>query len=82
MHKIKQAFVYIILSIFTIISIFPFLWLIVSATNKSVDVTNGRLLPGTHLLENLQNLLNSVNLVPALMNSAIISIATTILSLI
>ncbi|WP_099355356.1 carbohydrate ABC transporter permease [Fredinandcohnia onubensis] len=82
MHKIKQAFVYIILSIFTIISIFPFLWMIVSATNKSVDVTNGRLLPGTHLLENLQNLLNSVNLVPALMNSAIISIATTILSLI
>lgn len=82
MHKIKQAFVYIILSIFTIISIFPFLWMIVSATNKSVDVTNGRLLPGTHLLENFQNLLNSVNLVPALMNSAIISIATTILSLI
>lgn len=82
MHKIKQAFVYIILSIFTIISIFPFLWMIVSATNKSVDVTNGRLLPGTHLLENFQNLLNSVNLVPALINSAIISIATTILSLI
>src|SRR5690606_32741590 len=47
-----------------------------------VDVTNGRLLPGTHLMENFQNLLNSVNLVPALMNSAIISIATTVLSLV
>ncbi|MEK5440864.1 carbohydrate ABC transporter permease [Fredinandcohnia sp. FSL W7-1320] len=82
MHKIKQSFVYIILSIFTVISIFPFLWMIVSATNKSVDVTNGRLLPGTHLMENFQNLLNSVNLVPALMNSAIISIATTVLSLV
>ncbi len=82
MHKIKQSFVYIILSIFTIISIFPFLWMIVSATNKSVDVTNGRLLPGTQLVENFQNLLNSVNLVPALMNSAIISIATTVLSLV
>lgn len=82
MDKVKQTFIYIILSIFTIISIFPFIWMIVSATNKSVDVTKGRLLPGTHLVENFQNLLNTVDLVPALLNSAFISIATTILSLI
>ena len=59
---------------------FPFLWMIVSATNKSVDVTKGRLLPGTHLVENFSNLLNTVDLVPALLNSANISISTTILS--
>ncbi|MEH7176855.1 carbohydrate ABC transporter permease [Neobacillus vireti] len=82
MHNIKRIFIYITLSILTIISIFPFIWMIVSATNKSVDVTNGRLLPGTHLLENFQNLLSTVDLVPALINSVIISITTTILSLI
>ncbi|MEH7246784.1 carbohydrate ABC transporter permease [Neobacillus niacini] len=82
MHNIKRTFIYIILSIFTIVSIFPFIWMIVSATNKSVDVTKGRLLPGTHLVENFQNLLNTVDLVPALTNSAIISITTTVLSLI
>ncbi|MBA9026398.1 MULTISPECIES: carbohydrate ABC transporter permease [Bacillaceae] len=82
MHKIKRMFIYMILSIFAIISIFPFIWMIVSTTNKSVDVTKGRLLPGTHLVENLQNLFSTVDLVPALINSAIISIATTILSLI
>ncbi|MGX2958452.1 carbohydrate ABC transporter permease [Peribacillus sp. JNUCC 23] len=82
MHKIKQIFIYILLSIFTVISIFPFIWMIISATNKSIDVTKGRLLPGTHLVENIQNLLSTVDLVPALINSATISIATTILSLI
>ncbi|WP_419954549.1 carbohydrate ABC transporter permease [Neobacillus niacini] len=82
MHKIKRTFIYSILSIFAIISIFPFIWMIVSATNKSVDVTKGRLLPGTHLAENFQNLLNTVDLVPALVNSAIITMATTVLSLI
>jgi lactose/L-arabinose transport system permease protein len=55
--------------------------MIVSATNKSVDVTRGRLLPGTHLWENFQNLIETVNLVPALVNSAKISIVTTVLSL-
>ncbi|MDQ1004299.1 lactose/L-arabinose transport system permease protein [Neobacillus niacini] len=82
MHKINRIFIYIILSIFTIVSIFPFLWMIVSATNKSSDVTKGRLLPGTHLVENYQNLINTVNLVPALTNSVIIAITTTVLSLI
>jgi lactose/L-arabinose transport system permease protein len=82
MHKINRIFIYIILSIFTIVSIFPFIWMIVSATNKSSDVTKGRLVPGTHLVENFQNLINSVDLVPALTNSVIISISTTVLSLI
>jgi lactose/L-arabinose transport system permease protein len=81
MHKLKQAIIYLILSIISLVSIFPFFWMIVSATNKSVDVTRGRLLPGTHLWENFQNLIDTVNLVPALLNSAKISIATTVLSL-
>ncbi|MCB5237503.1 carbohydrate ABC transporter permease [Niallia circulans] len=70
------------LIIATIVSIFPFIWMIVSATNKSVDVTKGRLLPGTHFVENIQNLLTSTELMPALSNSAKISITTTILSLV
>ncbi|MFC0469201.1 carbohydrate ABC transporter permease [Halalkalibacter kiskunsagensis] len=81
MAKLKRIFIYAFLTGASIVSIFPFLWMIVSATNRSVDVTKGRLLPGTHLLENFQNLLASVNLVPSLMNSAKISISTTVLSL-
>jgi lactose/L-arabinose transport system permease protein len=55
--------------------------MVVSATNKSVDVTQGRILPVTHLVENFKNLLTTVDIVPALINSAKISISTTILSL-
>ncbi|WP_285852272.1 carbohydrate ABC transporter permease [Robertmurraya korlensis] len=78
---LKRVFSYAFLTIAAIISFFPFLWMIISSTNKSVDVTKGRLLPGSYFLENLSNLLETVDLVPALMNSAKISITTTILSL-
>ncbi|KAB7666293.1 carbohydrate ABC transporter permease [Bacillus sp. B1-b2] len=80
--KINQALIYVVLILATFISIFPFLWMIVSATNKSVDVTQGRLYPGSHLIENVKNLLNSTDLITALLNSAKISIITTVLSLI
>ena len=80
MKNIKRLISYLILITATIISVFPFFWMIVSATNKSVDVTKGKLLPGTHLVENFKNLLETIDLVPALMNSAKISITTTILA--
>ncbi|OXS78019.1 carbohydrate ABC transporter permease [Domibacillus enclensis] len=81
MTKLKRIFMYIFLTAAAFISVFPILWMIISATNQSVDVTKGRLLPGTHFGENLTNLLQTIDLVPALMNSAKISISTTILSL-
>ncbi|MFD1137554.1 carbohydrate ABC transporter permease [Paenibacillus urinalis] len=81
MIKPKRFFTYLFLIIATIVSIFPFIWMIVSATNQSVDVTKGTLLPGSHLIENVTNLFNSVDMWQALWNSAKISIITTILSL-
>jgi lactose/L-arabinose transport system permease protein len=81
MTKLKRIFIYLFLTGAAIISIFPFLWMIASATNKSVDVTKGRLLPGKHLIENFQNLIETVNLMPSLINSAKVSIFTTVLSL-
>ncbi|MEK3904030.1 MULTISPECIES: carbohydrate ABC transporter permease [unclassified Paenibacillus] len=81
MAKSKRFFMYLFLSIAAIVSIFPFLWMVVSSTNQSVDVTRGRLLPGTHLLENLRKLLDTTDLQVSLMNSAKISITTTLLAL-
>ncbi|MBP2116328.1 carbohydrate ABC transporter permease [Paenibacillus sp. FSL P2-0089] len=81
MAKSKRFFMYLFLSIAAIVSIFPFLWMVVSSTNQSVDVTRGRLLPGTHLLENLRKLLDTTDLQLSLMNSAKISITTTLLAL-
>lgn len=81
MRNIKRIFVYLFLSVASLISLFPFLWMIVSMTNKSVDVTKGRLLPGTYLLENLKTLFETVDIVPALINSSIIAIITVFLTL-
>ncbi|MEK8216354.1 carbohydrate ABC transporter permease [Paenibacillus sp. FSL L8-0463] len=81
MRTLRRAPIYVFLSIVAIVSIFPFLWMIISATNLSVDVTQGRMLPGSHLIENIKNLTDSINLVPALWNTLKISVTTTILAL-
>ncbi|WP_019908331.1 carbohydrate ABC transporter permease [Paenibacillus sp. HW567] len=81
MRTLRRAPIYVFLSIVAIVSIFPFLWMIISATNLSVDVTQGRMLPGTHLFENIKNLTDSINLVPALWNTLKIALMTTILAL-
>ncbi|MFF2908692.1 carbohydrate ABC transporter permease [Paenibacillus sp. NPDC057934] len=82
MRNPKRIFTYVFLSIATFISVFPFLWMIISATNKSVDVTKGRLLPGNYLWENLSKLIETTDLWTALWNSARISVLTTVLSII
>lgn len=81
MNKLKNTFSYTVLIVAAIVSMFPFLWMIVSSTNKSVDVTQGRMLPGSHFMQNLNNLLDTVELVPALINSTKISILTTVLAM-
>lgn len=81
MAKVKRLFIYIFLSAAAFVSIFPFLWMIISSTNKSVDVTKGTMLPGTYLIENFQKLIDTTDLLLALGNSAKVSIITTVLSL-
>ncbi len=58
-----------------------FFWMLVSSTNASVDVTRGRLLPGSAFLDNFTKLLDTTNLVQALGNSAIVSVISTVLAL-
>lgn len=81
MNRTKRGFTYLFLGIATLISIFPFIWMVVSATNPSVEVTKGTLIPGSYLPENLKNLFGTVDMWGALWNSAKISIVTTVLSL-
>lgn len=80
--KVLNVLQYIILSILALISIFPFFWMIIAATNKSVDVTKGTLLPGTYFFENLKTLLNSdLQYLTAFKNSLIIAFVTTVLAM-
>ena len=41
---------YIFLIIWSFISVFPFYWMISAATNQSIDVARGKIIPGTYAL--------------------------------
>ena len=81
--KAANVVQYVILSILTIISVFPFFWMIIATTNKSVDITKGTLVPGTYLIENIKALLASdLDFLGAFKNSLIIAVTTTVLAMI
>lgn len=70
------------LIIASLFSVFPLYWMLISATNKSVDVIRGTLLPGTELFANFNKLLDVTELGLALKNSFVNATILTILSLI
>lgn len=82
MTKGRKFAMYLFLCIMSFISVFPLYWMVSAATNKSVDVTRGRLIPGTYLIENFKNLIASQNIGRALGNSFKYAIILTIISLI
>ncbi len=60
---------YIFLTIVSLISVFPFYWMLTAATNTSLEVARGKIIFGTHAVENFTNLLAQQNLWGALKNS-------------
>lgn len=78
----KKVCQYGFLIIASIISVFPIYWMAVSATNKSVDVIGGRMIPGGYLLENVKNLLAAQNVARGMLNSFKYAIILTLISLV
>ena len=72
---------YIVLGVFSFLSVFPLYYMFCGATNPSIDIIRGKLIPGTYLLENLQTLLDNQNLLLALWNSVKNSVIVTVLTL-
>ena len=62
---------YIFLAIVSLISVFPFYWMIMAATNNYVDVSKGKLTFGTYAAENFRNLISQQPLGLAMKNSFI-----------
>ena len=72
----------IVLMIVALFCVFPLFWMVIAATNKSVDVLRGTLLPGTYLAENWKTLVSTYEIGPALWNSVKYSVVTTAVSLV
>lgn len=73
---------YLFLCIVSFISVFPLYWMLSAATNKSVDVIAGRLIPGTYLIENFKNLIAAQNVGAALINSFKYAFILTLISMV
>lgn len=73
---------YIVLTIVSLISVFPLYWMLISATNKSVDVSRGAMLPGMALIDNWKSLLSQQPVATAMLNSFKYSVILTICALV
>lgn len=81
LKKINISIKYTVLIIASLVSIFPLLWMLISATNKSVDVIGGALLPGKNLITNFTNLIGLTNIWRALFNSIRNAVVLSVVSL-
>ena len=86
--KLSQRFIdksvlYLLLISGVAITILPFYWMVIGATNTTGDIFRipPTFLPGTNLLENLNNLNESINIWRSLFNSLFIAIAYTLIGL-
>lgn len=80
--KVKMMFTYILLGVATVISVFPLLWMIIAATNKSVDVIAGKLTIGSFIADNYKNLVAQQPLWSSFLNSCKYTILVTVFALI
>lgn len=81
MKTISTIFIYLFLILTAFISLFPFILMIISTTNPSVDVTGGRMAPGNYFMENWRQLMDVTEFGRAFINSMRISVITTIVAL-
>lgn len=82
MTKGKKFGMYLFLIIMSFISVFPLYWMACAATNKSVDVLAGRIIPGGYLIENWKNLAANQNVGRAMGNSFKYAIILTAISMV
>ncbi len=73
---------YSILSFAAFISLFPFIWMLIAATNSNVAINSGSMMIGSELGNNLTKLFNpELGFTKAIFNSAIIALITTFFAL-
>jgi lactose/L-arabinose transport system permease protein len=78
---LSRGLVYLMLIAASAISIFPFLWMVVSSTNTAADVLKGKSTFGDALWTNIVNFFTQVDVPRIFGNSALIAIVGTTLTL-
>lgn len=78
---LRRALVYVLLSIAAFVSVFPFFWMIVGATNRSADIIRGKNTFGTELFNNAATFFTQVDALRVFWNSGFIAVVATALTL-
>ena len=81
-RQLHRIMVYALLSIAAFVSVFPFFWLMVGATNISPDILSGKATPGHALFDNIVKLTQQVDLLQLFYNSTKIAVIATALTLV
>jgi lactose/L-arabinose transport system permease protein len=78
---VRRGIVYLLLSVAAFVSVFPFLWMIVSSTNTAADIIAGKATFGDALWANIVNFFTQVDAPRIFWNSAFLAVTGTILTL-
>ena len=80
-QKIYQGLMYLFLVLIAFVSLFPFFWMVVSSTNTTTDINQGKLSFGTAPFDNLAKLSQAVDLPLIFWNTTKVSLLGTFLTL-
>lgn len=78
----RRALVYVLLSIAAFVSVFPFVWMMIGATNSSADIIKGKASIGTALITNATTFFTQIDAIRIFWNSAVIAGVATVLTLV
>ncbi|WP_338784375.1 carbohydrate ABC transporter permease [Streptomyces sp. DG1A-41] len=79
----KGLTAHIVLVLAVVISVFPFVWTIVMATNTTQDIYKSppKLTFGSQLLENIRHVLDTIDFFGSMLNTLVVATVTTVLVL-
>ncbi|MGB5444212.1 MAG: carbohydrate ABC transporter permease [Psychromonas sp.] len=80
-HKLSRVGMYLFLSLISLLSLFPFYWMVVSSTNTTTDINQGKITFGDQLLVNISKLSDQVDLGLIFWNTSKIAILSTLFTL-
>ena len=80
-NKLLRVGMYLFLTLMSIISLFPFYWMVVSSTNSATDVNKGKFTFGDQLFANFAKLSEQVDLGVIFWNTSKIAILSTLFTL-
>ena len=79
--RLRSVLVYLGLSVAAFVSVFPFYWMIIGATNKSADIVVGKATPGFELFNNIATFFATVDVPRVFWNSTFLAVVGTIVTL-